>query len=234
MNAFRGRHFHGEIILWAVRWYCKYGISYRELAEMLLERGVTVDHTTIYRWVQRYAPEMEKRLRRFWRHPETCRSWRIDETYVKVAGQLAYLYRALDKQGHTIDFYLSSRRNGEAAKRFLAKALRGLKPWQMPQTINTDKASTYPVAIAALKAQGRCPVDTKHLRVKYLNNVIECDHGKLKRIINPMLGFKSMKTADATIKGIETMRALRKRLASNWYCGTSLGEVRLVNRVFGY
>ena len=108
MNDFKGRHFTGEVILWAVRWYCRYGISYRDLEEMLSERGIDVDHTTIYRWVQRYAPEMEKRLRWFWRRGFDP-SWRLDETYVKVRGKWTYLYRAVDKRGDTIDFYLSSR-----------------------------------------------------------------------------------------------------------------------------
>ncbi|MEJ6212641.1 IS6 family transposase [Escherichia coli] len=150
MNPFKGRHFQRDIILWAVRWYCKYGISYRELQEMLAERGVNVDHSTIYRWVQRYAPEMEKRLRWYWRNP----------------------------------------------------------------------------------SEGRCPSDVEHRQIKYRNNVIECDHGKLKRIIGATLGFKSMKTAYATIKGIEVMRALRKGQASAFYYGDPLGEMRLVSRVF--
>ncbi len=90
----KGRHFQRDIILWAVRWYCKYGISYRELQEMLAERGVNVDHSTIYRWVQRYAPEMEKRLRWYWRNPSDLCPWHMDETYVKVNGRWAYLYRA--------------------------------------------------------------------------------------------------------------------------------------------
>jgi len=98
MNDFKGRHFTGEVILWAVRWYCRYGISYRDLEEMLSERGIDVDHTTIYRWVQRYAPEMEKRLRWFWRRGFDP-SWRLDETYVKVRGKWTYLYRAVDKRG---------------------------------------------------------------------------------------------------------------------------------------
>jgi IS6 family transposase len=91
MNPFKGRHFQRDIILWAVRWYCKYGISYRELQEMLAERGVNVDHSTIYRWVQRYAPEMEKRLRWYWRNPSDLCPWHMDETYVKVNGRWAYL-----------------------------------------------------------------------------------------------------------------------------------------------
>ena len=106
MSDFKGRHFRGEIVLWAVRWYCRYPISYRDLEAMMTERGVAVDHSTIYRWVQRFAPEMEKRLRRQWRRPQS-RSWRVDETYIKVRGKWAYLYRAVDKLGNTIDFYLS-------------------------------------------------------------------------------------------------------------------------------
>ncbi|WP_408831878.1 IS6 family transposase [Acetobacter thailandicus] len=106
MNDFKGRHFRGEVILGAVRWYCRYGISYRDLETMLAERGVGVDHSTIYRWVQRYAPEMEKRLRWYWKRPCFSRSWCVDETYIKVKGQWTYLYRAVDKDGDTIDFYL--------------------------------------------------------------------------------------------------------------------------------
>ena len=100
MSDFKGRHFRGEIVLWAVRWYCRYPISYRDLEAMMTERGVAVDHSTIYRWVQRFAPEMEKRLRRQWRRPQS-RSWRVDETYIKVRGKWAYLYRAVDKLGNT-------------------------------------------------------------------------------------------------------------------------------------
>jgi transposase-like protein len=124
MDDFKGRHFTGEVILWAVRWYCRYGISYRDLEEMLAERGIDVDHTTIYRWVQRYAPEMEKRLRWFWRQGFDP-SWRLDETYVKVRGKWTYLYRAVDKRGDTIDFFLSSTRSAKAAKRFLERPFAG-------------------------------------------------------------------------------------------------------------
>ncbi|SVF39771.1 transposase, IS26 [Escherichia coli] len=142
MNPFKGRHFQRDIILWAVRWYCKYGISYRELQEMLAERGVNVDHSTIYRWVQRYAPEMEKRLRWYWRNPSDLCPWHMDETYVKVNGRWAYLYRAVDSRGRTVDFYLSSRRNSKAAYRFLGKILNNVKKWQIPRFINTDRGLT--------------------------------------------------------------------------------------------
>ncbi len=123
------------------------------------ERGVPVDHSTIYRWVQRYAPEIEKRLRWQWRRPRST-SWRVDETYVKVRGKWTYLYRALDKEGNTIDFYLSPTRNAKATKRFLGKELNGLKDWEKPTVINTDKAPTYGIAISELKAEGKCPEET--------------------------------------------------------------------------
>lgn len=154
MNPFKGRHFQRDIILWAVRWYCKYGISYRELQEMLAERGVNVDHSTIYRWVQRYAPEMEKRLRWYWRNPSDLCPWHMDETYVKVNGRWAYLYRAVDSRGRTVDFYLSSRRNSKAAYRFLGKILNNVKKWQIPRFINTDKAPAYGRG-AVLRVSGR-------------------------------------------------------------------------------
>ena len=123
---------------------------------------------------------------------------------------LPYLYRAVDKFGDTIDFYLSATRNTKAAKRFLGKALRGLKDWELPEVLNTDKAPTYAGAIAQIKAEGKCPQETRHRQVKYLNNVVEADHGKLKLLIRPVRGFKTLKTAYATIKGFEVMRALRK------------------------
>ena len=198
MSDFKGRHFRGEIVLWAVRWYCRYPISYRDLEAMMTERGVAVDHSTIYRWVQRFAPEMEKRLRWQWRRPQS-RSWRVDETYIKVRGKWAYLYRAVDKLGNTIDFYLSATRNTKAAKRFLGKALRGLKEWEQPEVLNTDKAPAYAAAIAELKAEGKCPKDTRHRQVKYLNNVIEADHGKLKLLIRPVRGSRRLERTGPTL-----------------------------------
>jgi len=232
-GRFQRAAFYRRVILWAVRWYCRYGISYRDLEEMLAERGIDVDHTTIYRWVQRYAPEMEKRLRWFWRRGFDP-SWRLDETYVKVRGKWTYLYRAVDKRGDTIDFFLSSTRSAKAAKRFLGKALRGLKDWEKPTKLNTDKAPSYGAAIAELKREGKLAPETEHRQVKYLNNVIEADHGKLKMLIKPVRGFKSMATAYATIKGFEVMRALRKGQARPWCLQPGIkGEVRLIERSFG-
>ena len=200
---------------------------------MMTERGVAIDHSTIYRWVQHFAPKIEKRLRWQWRRARS-RSWRVDETYINVRGKWADLYRAVDKFGNTIDFYLSSTRNTKAAKRFLGKALKGLKDWEQPNVLNTDKAPTYAAAITELKAEGRCPNETRHRQVKYLNNVVEADHGKLKQLIGPVRGFKTLTTAYATIKGFEVMRALRKGQARFFNLeGDIVGEARIVERAFG-
>ncbi|MFV7813594.1 IS6 family transposase [Klebsiella pneumoniae] len=143
MNPFKGRHFQRDIILWAVRWYCKYGISYRELQEMLAERGVNVDHSTIYRWVQRYAPEMEKRLRWYWRNPSCCLCpWHMDETYVKVNGRWAHPYLAVDSRGRTVDFYFPPVVTAKLHTGFWVKSSQCEK-WQIPRFINTDKAPAY-------------------------------------------------------------------------------------------
>src|SRR5579885_63832 len=165
---FKWRHFQGEIILQCVRWYCRYGISYRDLEEMMEERGVKVDHTTIYRWVQHYAPEMEKRLRWYYRPKLFCSSWHIDETCVKVKGQWKYLYRALTKDGQTIDFYLSPTRSEAMAKRFLCKALKKMKSEGGPDVINTDKNPAFGAALDSMKESGKCDTDVEHRQVKYL------------------------------------------------------------------
>jgi transposase, IS6 family len=235
MSDFKWRHFQGEVILWAVRWYCRYGVSYRDLEQMMGERGVA------WRWIiprstagsRHMRLRLKKRLRWHWRRPQST-SWRVDETYVKVRGKWTYLYRAVDKFGNTIDFYLSPTRNAKAAKRFLGKALNGLKDWEKPTVINTDKAPTYGIAISELKAEGKCPKELAHRQVKYLNNVVEADHGKLKQLIKPVRGFKTLKTAYATIKGFEVMRALRKGQAAIFnLTGDIRGEARIVERAFG-
>lgn len=195
---------------------------------MLTERGVEVDHSTIYRWVQYYAPKLLEKLKWYWK-PKLGYSWRIDETYVKVKGQWAYLYRAEDKFGNTIDFYLSTTRNAKAAKRFLNKALGSIPKDLHPKTINTDKNPTYSKALAELKEEGKCSPTLEQRQVKYLNNIIESDHGKLKRLIKPTLGFKSMKTAYATIKGFEVMRMFKKGRFDFWKYGQGIqGEIRII------
>ena len=159
MSVFKRRRFPAEIILICVRWYCKYGISYRDLAEMMQERGVAVDHTTIFRWVQRYAPGIEKRVR--WYQGYRSASWRVDETYVRVGGAWKYLCRAVDKTGRLIDFMLSDRRNTRAAHRFLSKALKTMRDWP-PISITTDKLGSYPDAIRRLQRDGQLSRNARH------------------------------------------------------------------------
>ena len=140
-TPFKWRHFQAEIILLCVRWYLRYPLSYRDLEEMMLERGLHVDHTTIYRWVQSYAPELEKRCRSHLK--ATNDSWHVDETYVKVKKAWMYLYRAVDSQGNTLEFLLSPTRDAQAAKRFFSKALAAPHT-STPRVITVDKNPTYP------------------------------------------------------------------------------------------
>jgi transposase-like protein len=226
LSIFKRRRFPVEIILLCVRWYCKYGISYRDLAEMMSERGVEVDPSTIFRWVQRYAPEIEKRVRLY--QGQRSGSWRVDETYVRVGGKWKYLFRAVDKHGQLIDFMLSDRRNARAAYRFLRKALKTVSDYP-PSSITTDKLASYPKAIRRLQSEGLLSKDVEHRTSKYLNNVIEADHGALKRGIRPARGFQ--RTATASIKGFEVMRMIRRG-----HCGLAqpgvTGQIGLVNQLF--
>ncbi len=166
-----------------------------------LSRGVPVDHTTIYRWVQKYGPELDRQTRWYRQVPDwQASSWRVDETYIRVGGRWCYLYRAITAGGHTLDFYLSTKRNVAAAKRFLAKALRSNASAGFPRVINTDKAPSLSKAISELKEEGICPQTVEHRQVKYLNNVLEGDHGRLKRILGPKGAFKNF---DVCISDVE-------------------------------
>ena len=209
MNLFYYRKFQDHIIITAVRWYCRYGISYRDLEEMMEERNIFVDHSTLNRWVIFYARKFADKLKKY-RKKGYNKVWYIDETYVKVKGKWHYLYRSINKQGDTLDFYLSERRDTEAAKHFLKKSLKNLKRLERPKILNTDKNAAYPGAISSLKEEGILTASAEHRRVKYLNNRIECDHGKLKRLIKPTMGFKALHSARATIAGFELMRMFKK------------------------
>src|SRR5215210_4812377 len=169
---FKGRWFTAAVILWAVRWYLMFPISYRDLELMLQDRGVEVDHTTLFRWIQAYAPELEKRIRP---HLRSCNgSWRVDETYVKVKGRWTYLYRAVDSRGQTIDFLLSAKRDAAAAKRFFRKAL-GQPHTVNPRTITVDKNGAYPAAVTAMKRDGELWRFSRLRPLKYLNNIVDQD-----------------------------------------------------------
>jgi transposase, IS6 family len=229
LSLFKRRRFPVETILRCVRWYCKYGISYRDLAEMMQERGVAVDPSTLFRWVQRYAPEIQKRVRQY-QGPRSG-SWRVDETYVRVGGCWKYLFRAIDKHGQLIASMLAGRRDTGAAYRFLRKALNTVSDYP-PSSITTDKLASYPKAIRQLQSEGLLPKDVEHRTSKYLNNIIEADHGALKRVIHPTRGFQRMKTASATIKGFEIMRMIRRGHCVMSHPGVA-GEIRLVSQLFG-
>ncbi|RAN73317.1 IS6 family transposase [Bacillus sp. SRB_331] len=206
-NLFKWKHYQPDIILLAVRWYLRYNLSFRDLVEMMKERGLFLAHTTIMRWVHQYGPEFDKRIRLHLK--QTNNSWRVDETYIKVKGQWMYLYRAVDSEGNTIDFYLSKSRNHKAAKRFFKKALRSFHV-SKPRIITVDKNPAYPIAIELLKKEKRITIGTKIRRIKYLNNIVEQDHRFIKNRIRSMLGFKSYKTAASILSGVEAMHMVKK------------------------
>jgi transposase, IS6 family len=168
-GLFKWRQFEPEVILLAVGWYLRFSLSYRDVEELLAERGLRADHVTVWRWVQRYAPELERRLRP--RLEPTNDSWRVDETYIRVKGKWRYLYRAVDSSGATLDFLLSAKQDAVAAKRFLLKALGGANH-PVPRVINTDGHAAYPPAVTQLKAEGSLAEDCQHRPVPYLNNVL--------------------------------------------------------------
>ncbi|GHO51465.1 IS6 family transposase [Ktedonospora formicarum] len=229
-HPFKWRHFQADIILLCVRWYLRYALSYRDLEEIMLERGVHVDYTTIYRWVQQYAPELERRCR-----PHllsTTDSWRVDETYIKVKKVWMYLYRAVDSAGNTLDFWLSSRRDGEAAKRFFLKALTASHTSE-PRVINVDKNAAYPKGFNELKAEGYIPENCRLRQVKYLNNLIEQDHRFIKRLTKPGMGFVTLEAAWRTLQGFEVMNSIRKGQVQGVDKGDVRGQVALVTTLFG-
>lgn len=229
-SPFKWRHFLPEIILLCVRWYLRYPLSYRNLQEMMVERGLSIDHTTIYRWVMAYSPEMNKRCRKHLK--STNDSWKVDETYIKVNGKSKYLYRAIDSKGQTIDFLLSAKRDTVAAKRFLSKVLMQGHS-DVVKVINTDKAKAYPKAIEELKEFGLLPDSVEHRTVKYLNNLIEQDHRYTKLRVISSQNFRNFWSANRTISGYESMNMLRKGQIKNVERGDVLGQIEFIHSLFG-
>ncbi len=228
--VFKWRHFLPEIILLNVRWYCRYALSYRDLEEMMAERGIEVDHSTINRWVLKYAPELDRRIRPQLR--STNDSWRVDETYIKVKGQWKYLYRAVDSQGNTLDFLLSAKRDAPAAQRFLRKMLNASHA-QFPRVINVDKNAAYPPAVDDLKADEQLPETTQIRQVKYLNNRVEQDHRFIKRLTKPGMGFGSFNSARRTLRGMEAMNMIRKGQVQGVEKGDVRAQIEFVSQIFG-
>jgi transposase-like protein len=205
-DLFAGRHFDRDVIILCVRCYLCYKLSFRDLVEMMAERGLHLSHTTIMRWVQWYAPEFEKRWTRFAR--KVGRSWRVDETYLKVRGRWVYLYRAVDRDGNTVDFQLSPTREVAAAKAFFRKALRTER--RPPVSITLDGYAASHRAVREMPREDEAWKHTKLRSSKYLNNLIEQDHRGIKSRTGPMLGVRDFDCAATTIAGIELLRRIRK------------------------
>ena len=205
-DLFKGRQFDRDIIILCLRWYLRFKLSFRDLVEMMAERGIPLAHTTIMRWIARYVPEFEKRWNRF-----ACRagaSWRVDETYVKIKGSWTYLYRAVDKQGKTVDFLLRAKRESRQPKRFSAGRSRARVDCRAKITLDGYQASHR--AAREILGQHRRGERTKIRSSKYLNNLIEQDHRSIKLRLGPMLGLKRFRNASITIAGIELMHRIRK------------------------
>ena len=168
------------------------------------ERGVRIDHTNIYRWVRKFTPQLEAKFRKGKKRP-VGNSWRMDETYIKIKGQWKYLYRAVDKAGQTIDILLTARRDKKAALRFFKKAVR---QHGLPDKVTIDKSGANTAAIKALKEETGQEIEIR--QIKYLNNLVEQDHRSIKRIVQPMMGFKSFPSARVTLQGIELMHMIKK------------------------
>jgi transposase-like protein len=205
-EMFKGSHFKPEVIIVSVRWYLEYKLSYRDISRMMAERNISVDQSTISRWVQRYAPEFEKKWQRF--AHLIGPSWRVDETYIKVSGEWTYLYRGVDKRGKSVVSHLSRRRTVGAAKTFLRKArkIHG----RTPHTVTLDgyQASHRAVREFSHECRQRKPIKVRSS--KYLNNLIEQDHRAIKSRTGPMLGFKDFKSAAITLAGVELLHRIRQ------------------------
>ena len=207
-RIYRKRWFDAEIIVLCVRWYISYRLTYRDLVEMMAERGVSVVHTTILRWTLRFVPEFEKRWDRFRRR--VGGSWRTDETYISIRGQWHYLYRAVDQYGQTIDFLLRRDRGIAAAQAFFRKALDSNGD-RFPRTVTLDGHVPSRSALWKLRREH---IKWRHVRVrtcKYLNNIVEQDHRGIKARCGPLKGFKSFVTAAVTLAGFELAHRIRKR-----------------------
>ena len=197
--SFAGYRFPPDLILLAVRWYLRYGLSYRDVEELLAERGIDVDHVTIYRWVQRFTPLVIDAARPC-RHSVGDR-WFVDETYVRVAGVWRYVYRAVDQNGQVIDVNVSKRRNVDAATRFFETMLAGR---DRPREVTTDLAAPL------LRVVDELLPEVLHDTSQFANNRIECDHGRLKARLRPMRGLRTDRTASVVIRGHAFIQNLRR------------------------
>ncbi|MGY2486206.1 IS6 family transposase [Cupriavidus sp. CP313] len=196
-------HYPLEVMLTCVRWYVAYPLSLRQLEEMMAERGISVDYSTMHRWALKLLPALHKVFRR--RKRPVAKSWRMDETYILVRGQWKYLYRAVDRAGNTIDFLLRAQRDKAAAQRFLKKAVEQNGE---PDSVTIDGSPANLAALHDINADRETPIVIR--QVKYLNNIVEQDHRAIKRLTRPMLGFKNFRCASVLLGGIELMHMIAK------------------------
>jgi IS6 family transposase len=229
-NPFKGRHYPADVILLAVRWYLRYPLAYLHVSELLAERGLVVDASCIWRWVQVYAPELNKRCRRHLK--PTRKSCRIDEPYIKVKGEDRYLYRAVDSTGQTIDFLLTAKRDADSAKRFFRKVLSA-EGNPMARVLNVDKNPAYPAAIRELKAEGTLPHRVRLRLCRYLNNVVEQDHRVVKKRVWLAKGYVSFQSAWQTLQGIEAVNMIRKGRVRGLLRGDAVRQALFIGELFG-
>ena len=212
---FKHHRYPSIIIKQAVYFKLRFTLSYRDVEELLAIRGVKVDHSTIQRWVFKFSKEIEYNMNQ--RKKQVTNSWRLDETYIKVSGKDRFLYRAVDKQGNTIDFLLTKRRMKGSAQKFLNKAIRNNGK---PRIINIDKSGANTAGIKTWNKRSFTRKKIKIRRVKYLNNIVEQDHRNIKRRIAISNGFKEFESAQRTLAGIEIINMIRKD--QNFLCPSSL------------
>jgi len=228
-SPLKHHRFPCEIILCAVRWYLRYPLSYQDVVDLLSERGISVDRSTVYRWVQKFAPEVTIRTEKHLRRASV--DWHVDETYIRVGGKWRYLWRAIDASGQMIDFRLTARRDAKAAKAFLNKAIERVR-LRRPIIIVTDKAPTYRRVIREINHRYDPHFDSiRHIDRKWRNNLIESDHAAMKRILGYRQSFRSLRSAKATLSGIETIRTIKRGHIQHRQPGV-LGEIAFIDALF--
>ena len=228
-NPFKGRHYPGDVILSAVPWYLRYPLAYLHVSELLAERGLFVHASCIWRWVQAFAPELNKRCRPHLK--TTNKSYRIDETYIKVKGEDRYLYRAVDSTGQTIDFLLTAKRDADSAKRFFRKVFRA-EGNPMARVLNVDKNPAYAAAVRELKTDGTLPRRVRLRQCRYLNNIVGQDHRVVKKRVWLARGYGSFQSAWRTLQGIEAMNMIRKGRVRGLLKGEAVGQALFIDELF--
>lgn len=228
-NPFRHHRFPQDVILCAARWYLRYPLSYQDVVDLLAERGIRIDRSTVYRWVIKFGPEITKRTEKHLRRASL--DWHVDETYIRVNGTWRYLWRAIDANDQLIDFRLTARRDAKAAKAFLNNAIERVR-LHRPILIVTDKAPTYARVIREINHHYDPHFDSiRHVARKWRNNLIESDHAAMKRLVGYRRSFRSLRSAKATLSGIETIRTIKHGHIHHKQPGV-LGEIAFIDGLF--